>query len=106
MKGKTLLLSISAIILLFLTQPAGAQSAKISVKMENVPVKAVLDKIQKMTDYAFFYNNTEIDDSRIVSVDAKEKTIPQVISQILPGVKCRFENRKIVLVTENQTAES
>ncbi len=106
MKGKTLLLSISAIVLLFLTQPARAQSAKISVKMENVSVKTALDKIQEMTDYAFFYNNTEIDDSRIVSVDAKEKTIPQVLSQIIPGVKCRFENKKIVLVPESKVVET
>ncbi len=106
MKGKTLLF-ITAAVLLLLTRPAGAQPPeRISVRMDNVTVKAVLDRIQTMTDYAFFYNNTEIDDSRLVSVDVKEQTIPNVLSQIIPGVRCSFDNRKIFLSIEPAEAES
>lgn len=65
-KGKLLTALISAALLFFSAVQASAQPDRLNLKMDNVSVKAVLDKIQSMTEYAFFYNNTEIDDSRIV----------------------------------------
>ena len=98
MKGKALILAVlTSLFTLAGAQRAAAQNLRISLKMDNVTVKAVFDRIQELTDYAFFYNNTEIDDSAVVSVDAKNQTIQQVLSGVIPGVKCSFDNRKIVL---------
>ena len=96
-KGKLLTALISAALLFFSAVQASAQPDRLNLKMDNVSVKAVLDKIQSMTEYAFFYNNTEIDDSRIVSINAKNQTIPQILAEIIPDVKCSLDKKKIIL---------
>ena len=68
MKSKTLYAVIAVILLLCPFTRSAAQSDKFSLHMDNVPIKAVLDEIQSKTSYAFFYNNAEIDDAKIVSV--------------------------------------
>lgn len=97
MKSKTLYAVIAVILLLCPFTRSAAQSDKFSLHMDNVPIKVVLDEIQSKTSYAFFYNNAEIDDAKIVSVSADNQTIPQILSQIIPGVTCQFEKMKIVL---------
>ncbi len=97
MKGKLLTTFVLVFLSLGISLQASAQSEKLSIKMENVPIKAVFDKIQAETDYAFFYNNTEIDDSKIVSLNVKNKTIPQILAEIIPGIKCQLDKQKIIL---------
>jgi len=105
MKYNTLLVCLLAFLFFASAPSALAQSEKISLKMENVSIKAVLNQIQSQTSYAFYYNNAEIDDTRIVSVSATNQTIPQVISQIIPGVTCQFDKMKIILGIEKPSAD-
>ena len=57
-----------------------------------------IKSIEKDTDYAFFYNNSDIDVSRVVSVSLKDASVEKVVSYILPGCVCRFDNKKIIIV--------
>lgn len=97
LKGKKLTTFISVVLLLCTATIGSAQTEKLTIKMNDVTIKAVLDEIESNTEYAFFYNNTEINDTKLVSVDAKNQTIPQILSQIIPNVNCQFDKKKIIL---------
>lgn len=84
---------------------AQSGGAKVTLDLKDVTVLNVLKSIEKSTDYAFFYNNADLDTKKIVSVSADNLPIEQVISQILPGFRCRFENRKIFLYVDKPQAE-
>lgn len=97
LKGKKLTTFISVVLLLCTATIGSAQTEKLTIKMNDVTIKAVLDEIESNTEYAFFYNNTEINDTKLVSVDVKNQTIPQILSQIIPNVNCQFDKKKIIL---------
>ena len=61
---------------------AQAQTARFTIHMENVPMEQVVNEIEKQSRYLFLFNK-DIDSRRIiVSVDAENQTI----TQILPGL--------------------
>ncbi len=76
-----------------------AQSRKLNLKIENVSMTEVLDRIENETDYFFFYNNKVVSLDQNVSVDLTNKTINEVLdvlfkdSDILYTVK----DRQIIL---------
>ncbi len=100
LKGKSFLLGITLIMcLLSGTGILYAQNGpKVTLKMQNATVQDVLKSIEKNTDYAFFYNNADFDAKAVVSVNAENQPVENLISGILPGFTCRIENKKIILV--------
>ena len=70
-------------------EAAAQMKSTVTVNLEDVTVLEVLKSIEKDTDYAFFYNNSDIDVSRVVSVSLKDASVEKVVSYILPGCVCR-----------------
>ena len=69
-RNKPIFLGLAFMLFLFFGEVSmGAQKGTLSLKMDNVTVKQVLDAIEGQTDYAFFYKNADIDVARKVSVD-------------------------------------
>ncbi|MGN1215403.1 MAG: carboxypeptidase-like regulatory domain-containing protein, partial [Candidatus Cryptobacteroides sp.] len=66
--------------------------------MENATVKEVLKTIERKSDYSFFWNSSDFDSGRIVSINKSDCSIPEIIAEILPGFECRVEKKKIILV--------
>jgi hypothetical protein len=72
---------ITLILAVFLCgAPAVAQTQKIAVKLDmtKVPMKAVMNEIEKQTKYLFLYTD-EIDTKRIVSIKADSKPLNEVL---------------------------
>lgn len=78
-------------------QIASAQTVRVSIHEEGVKLKTVLVQMEKQTGYSFYYNNADIDDSVVVSVKAENQSVEQVLSSLIPGVKCIFSGKKIIL---------
>ena len=76
----------------------------VSANHDNVTVLDVLNGIQKETSYAFFYNNADVDVSKVVSVHLNNVSIATVINAILPGYECKFDNKKIMIVKKEEVA--
>ncbi|MDE5889619.1 MAG: STN domain-containing protein, partial [Bacteroidales bacterium] len=79
---------------------------RVTVDMQNVTVREVLKSIEKSTDYAFFYNDADFNAKAVVSVTVIDQPVESVISRILPGFGCRFENKKIILVKKQQEKQA
>ena len=72
---------ITLILAVFLCgAPAVAQTQKIAVKLDmtKVPMKTVMNEIEKQTKYLFLYTD-EIDTKRIVSIKADSKPLNEVL---------------------------
>ncbi len=104
-----LILSGIALMVLMLagadTLYAQAPDLKVTLKVQDATIQDVLGIIEKETDYAFFYNNADFDSKAKVSVDAVNEPVEKIISEILPGFRCRIENKKIILFAASERVQ-
>ena len=84
---------ITLILAVFLcSAPAVAQTQKITVKlaMTKVPLKTVMNEIEKQTKYLFLYTD-EIDTERIVSIKADSKSLNEVLPLLFKDTDITYE---------------
>ena len=55
------------------------QKTKITLKLENVSVEKVLNKIESLTEFKFMYNDKEVDYNKIVSVRANKELVTTIL---------------------------
>lgn len=79
-----------------------AQNAKISLKVEEETVAGVLKEIEETSEFDFFYNNTQIDLNRRVSISAQNSNIFTVLDEVFAGTNVHYSvlDKKIILSTE------
>lgn len=79
-----------------------AQNARISLKVEEETVADVLKEIEETSEFDFFYNNTQIDLNRRVSISAQNSNIFTVLDEVFAGTEVRYTvlDKKIILSTE------
>ncbi|MCM1177932.1 MAG: TonB-dependent receptor [Bacteroides sp.] len=99
-RGKFILLGITLLCMLCGSSAMHAQPSgpKVTLNMQDATVRDVLKSIEKSTDYAFFYNDADFNAAARVSVKVDNESVESVVSRILPGFGCRFDNKKIILV--------
>ena len=78
-----------------------AQKAKISLALNNATVEQILDLIEKKSEFVFLYNDKTINKNRRISVNADNKEISHILSQVFAGtnVKCTVVDKQIILST-------
>ena len=76
-----------------------AQSAKVTVVSQQTTVGNVISEIEKQTDYLFIYNESDVDLSRNVSVNKKDKSVSEVLDKVLDGTGLSYaiEGKNIML---------
>lgn len=68
-----------------------AQSARVTLNVNNSSLQKVLDEIEKQSDYHFFYNNKQVDISRKVSIKSNQTEIKQVLNQLFAGTNIGYQ---------------
>ena len=100
---KSLKMKITAFILIVcvfqVTAKISYSQEKIDLNFKQVPINKVFSEIKKQTSYKFFYNNSEIDDKRLVSIKVKQASLSNVLSNLFTGYQITYEiiNNQIVL---------
>ena len=56
-----------------------SQNVLLNIDVNNKSVQEVLDEIEKQSDFHFFYNNKQVNTSRIVSIKSKQKNVFNVL---------------------------
>ena len=76
-----------------------AQSTKLNVRAEKSTLESVLKQIEKQSEYLFFYNASEINKNKTVSVTKKDATIQEVMDIIASEASIRYtvKDRHVVL---------
>lgn len=68
-----------------------AQSSKINFKMENSSIEAILDKIEDISGYHFFYQSEELNTGTSYSVDVTNGTVFEILDEVLPKANLSYE---------------
>lgn len=76
-----------------------SQAVKLSLSVENKPLQEVLSIIEQKSSFYFTYNLKQINADRKVSVDLKDKSVMEVLDNLLKGsdVKYVINDKHIVL---------
>lgn len=80
-----------------------SQTARVNIKSSDVEARKVIEQIESQTDYLFVYNHT-VNLSKKVSVDAENKTVAEVLSQMFEGsdIVYAVEGNNILLLKKNE----
>jgi TonB-linked SusC/RagA family outer membrane protein len=72
---------------------------KITLRVRNEKLGSVLEKIEKQSNHVFVFSNDEINVSQKVTLDVKEKILPEVLRDLLSPLGASYEimNDKIIL---------
>ena len=98
-------LRIFSLILIMLVSPL-ALSAQITVSARNKSVKAVLDAIEKRSDYRFQYAGTLADLDRIVSVSVDNESIDSTLKRLFAGTNIVYTvNGNHVVLAESKLSD-
>ena len=76
-----------------------AQSARLSLDLDDVPVETVLREIEDQSEFFFLYSPKIVDVSRTVDIKAKKRPISVVLNQLFDGTSTQYvvKGRQIVL---------
>lgn len=78
---------------------AYAQQTYFTFSMNGVKLQSVFERIEKESEFVFFYSNKVINPKEIVSVSANNETVNQILDKLLQGygVDYSINNRQITL---------
>ncbi|NCB08517.1 MAG: SusC/RagA family TonB-linked outer membrane protein, partial [Bacteroidia bacterium] len=81
-----------------------AQSAKLTVVMENATVKNILGVIEDQSEFRFFYSG-QVDVERKTSVNLKDGKIFDILDEIFENTNVKYEvyGRQIALIDKSET---
>lgn len=69
---------------------AKAVSQKITLKEKNVPLKAVLSKIERQSGYLLFYDDNLLDDVSKITIDVTDVSIEKALDESLKGASLTY----------------
>ena len=93
--------------LLLQIRGAQAQTARFTIHLEKVPMEQVVHEIEKQSRYLFLFNK-DIDSRRIiVSVDAENQAITQILPALFrdTGLDYTIEGMSILVTEKEETSE-
>ncbi|WP_346863399.1 TonB-dependent receptor [uncultured Draconibacterium sp.] len=80
-----------------------SQVTKLSLRMSNVKIEEVLERIEDNSEFFFLYNKELVDVTQRVDVEVKDETITRVLDDLLggTGIIYTISDRQIVLAVQN-----
>ncbi len=76
-----------------------AQGTKLSLSFKDVSLKQVFKEIEKQSDFYFMYNDSKVDVSKKISIEAEGYTIYELLDKILDnsGIVYEVVDKQVVL---------
>lgn len=101
-------LSILLLLVTFFSLKANdsyAQRTKITLNLHNITVGQLIDEIERSTEFQFVYKIEDVDLARIVSVNADNERIDDILNQVFGNTRTTFNlnDRRIYLVRRTGT---
>ncbi|HOF92817.1 MAG TPA: TonB-dependent receptor [Bacteroidales bacterium] len=82
-----------------------AFSQSITLNVRNITVKEAIEQLKQNSGYTFVFEAGDLDTGKLISVQANQKSIEEVIEQILKDQNVSYEIRdKNIVVTRGNTA--
>lgn len=106
---KNLWMKLKVIALLFIvgisnvfSTPTYSQLARVEINTENTRLETVMDIIESQSEFYFILNQKQIDINRMVSINAENKPIDQILAELFSGTDVNYLvlDRQILLTNE------
>ena len=68
-----------------------AQNTRLDLKMKNATISQIFDEIERQSEVYFFYNKSQIDENRTISVDYRNKTIDEILKSMVSDLNLTYE---------------
>ena len=92
-------------LLLFLSVSFTAYS-QITVNVKDISLRASLKKIEQVSNYKFFYNESLPELNRKVSLNVKDATIEQILTDCLKGTNLGYEiNGRTIIIRKKAVSQ-
>ncbi|MFA5330044.1 MAG: TonB-dependent receptor [Prolixibacteraceae bacterium] len=77
-----------------------SQQTRLSLKLNEVSVKEIFNQIEEKSEFVFFYNEDFLDVNRKVSINVKNESIENILTEVLKGTANSFKiyDRQIVIL--------
>ncbi len=85
-----------------------SQSTKLNLSGKNLSIERVFELIEKQSEFSFIYNLKQVDLSKEVSVDFRNKQLEDVLDIVLEGTEITYtvNNRLIIIHKKGETETS
>lgn len=105
---KMKLLIVVSLLFIFSVPYAVAQENLVTVNLEHVSLKEVLNAIEKQTTYRFSYRNVVVDMKRDVTISRVNASVTSVLDEILSEKKLDYTviSPKSIVVFEKQQIQT
>lgn len=80
-----------------------SQKTKVTLNLEKVELRMVLEKIESLTDFKFLYDTDKIDEEKLVSVKMVDKPVDQVLDYLFSGTSVYYVLSKKQIVLKVKT---
>ena len=87
LKMKISMLFMFMVLFTMQAKTSYSQGTKITLDLNNVTVIKLIDEIESQTEFHFVYQIKDVNLNRIVSVKAKEETVPSILERIFGNTK-------------------
>lgn len=79
-----------------------SQSARFDMNLKNATLKEVFERIEETSEFILLYNEKWVDVNRKVDINAKNKSVEEILEQAFKGTKNVFKiyDRQIVILNE------
>ena len=97
--------TLRAVCLLLFLSISFTVYSQITVNVKDLSLRASLKKIEQVSNYKFFYNESLPELNRKVSLNVKEATIDQAMQKLLSGMELTYKKEQdnvIVLIRKAQ----
>lgn len=79
------------ITVLQVSATVSAQTTRLDLKMKNATISQIFDEIERQSEVYFFYNKSQIDENRTISVDYRNKTIDEILKTLVSELSLTYE---------------
>jgi len=81
-----------------------AQTARLSLDVENVTIKTILSKIENQSEFKFFYSSN-VDVEQTASISEKNKKVFDILDELFKGTGIKYEvyGRQIALLENGES---
>ncbi len=101
--------SLILLIVFTLNTNAGrfSRDSKFELNLNNVTIKDVLREIESQSDITFLYNNSDLDVSKIVSINGLDMEITEVLNKIFGDTNIGYiiKGKQIILINKESAQQ-
>ena len=83
-----------------------AQSEKITVKAHDASLKEVISIIEEQSDYVFFYQNEDIDNSLRFTIDLENRDIKEILDRLVANTSLSYKISGKYIFLERKVKEN